>query len=170
MRDNNGRLLASYAYLSKRGWKSKSLIQKTKDELLRAGFIFETVMGQRPNKAGWYAVTWRALDRHAGYDQGSYAAYVRGAYRNAVLSPSYGAERRGIAPCYGARKPPLAPSYGAMQASSAPLPSPSCGEHLENHLHVVGCPAVGTGMQGPKTAGPLAERLSSEAAATGEAA
>jgi hypothetical protein len=78
VRDNNGRLLASRAYLAGRGWKSADVIQRAKDELLAAGFIFETVKGQRPNKASWYAVTWRTLDRHPGYDHGAVESFERG--------------------------------------------------------------------------------------------
>lgn len=79
--DNNGKLLCSRAYLSARGWKSNDVITRAKSELLAAGFIFETVKGQRPNKASWYAVTWRTLDRHSGYDTGAIECFVRGAYR-----------------------------------------------------------------------------------------
>lgn len=131
VRDNNGRMLASYAHLSKRGWKSKSLIQRAKGELLAAGFIFETVMGQRPNKAAWYAVTWYALDRIPGYDVGATAAFVRGAYKNAALTPSMGASKRRIAPSMGARGLPVAPSMGAMEATNATSLAPSMGDHLE---------------------------------------
>lgn len=56
VRDNNGRLLASRAYMAKRGWKSAGVIQDAKNELIKAGFIYETVKGHRPNKASWYAV------------------------------------------------------------------------------------------------------------------
>lgn len=41
VRDNNGRLLASYAYLSKRGWTSADVITRAKRALLEAGFIHE---------------------------------------------------------------------------------------------------------------------------------
>jgi hypothetical protein len=37
VRDNNGRLLASRAYLAKRGWKSADVIDRAKRELLEAG-------------------------------------------------------------------------------------------------------------------------------------
>ena len=81
VRDNNGRLLASMAYLKGRGWSSNSLLTRTKKELIDAGFIHETAKGQRPNKASWYAVTWRVLDKHPGYDAGAAEGFVRGAYR-----------------------------------------------------------------------------------------
>ncbi len=81
VRDNNGKLLCSMAYLSLRGWKSWDVLARAKAELLAAGFIYETVKGQRPNKASWYAVTWRVLDKHPGYDAGAAEGFVRGAYR-----------------------------------------------------------------------------------------
>ncbi|MRW83030.1 hypothetical protein GJ698_02860 [Pseudoduganella sp. FT26W] len=81
MGDNNGRLLGSSAYLRERGWNSKDVITRAKRELIDVGFIFETVKGRRPNRAAWYAVTWRALDKIAGYDPGVEAAFERGAYK-----------------------------------------------------------------------------------------
>ena len=71
VRDNNGRMLASRAYLKKRGWKSQDVITRALRELINAQFIHKTVQGHRPNKASWFAVTWRRLDRIAGYDFGA---------------------------------------------------------------------------------------------------
>ena len=70
-RDDNGRMLLSRAYLQTRGWKSVDMLTKAKRELLDAGFIFQTVMGHRPNRASWFAVTWRVLDKLPGYDAGA---------------------------------------------------------------------------------------------------
>lgn len=81
VRDNNGRMLLSRAYMATRGWKSCDTIAKAKAELLDAGFIFQTVQGHRPNKASWYAVTWRALDKMQGYDAGTDQLFRRGAYQ-----------------------------------------------------------------------------------------
>lgn len=155
VRDNNGRLLASRAYLAKRGWNSASLIDRTKQELLRAGLIFETLKGHRPNKASWYAVTWRTLDRHPDHDPGVAAAFERGAYRltnlpaqqpsrqvrsaellaatpkNAALNPSGGTERSGIGPAGGTAEQPPVPSGGSTEPASAGVPVPSQGHHLE---------------------------------------
>ncbi len=89
VRDNNGRLLASGAYLEKRGWKSADVITRAKRELLNAGFIFETVKGHRPNKASWYAVTWRALDKLPGYDTGAALCFERSAYQKAAPSKKF---------------------------------------------------------------------------------
>lgn len=137
VRDNNGRLLASSAYLAKRGWNSVDVITRAKRELLEAGFIFETVKGQRPNKASWYAVTWRALDKHRGYDSGTEGAFERGAYLKSApvkinaLTPSHGAEGDQIAPSHGVRPDPPTPSHGAIQPILPPFSTPSHGDHLE---------------------------------------
>lgn len=137
VRDNNGRLLASAAYLSKRGWKSADVIGRAKRELLASGFIFETVKGHRPNKASWYAVTWRMLDRLPGYDIGADLCFERGAYRNteppknASLIPSRGVARPSIAPPGGVVSKPPTPSNGAIRPHFEPVSTPSHGNHLD---------------------------------------
>ncbi|OXJ21456.1 hypothetical protein CFB82_41255 [Burkholderia sp. HI2714] len=78
--DDNGRLIATLAYLKPRGWTSYDTIQRAKQELLEAGLIYETVKGRRPNRASWYALTWQTLDRLDGYDEGAEAGFVRSAY------------------------------------------------------------------------------------------
>lgn len=137
VRDNNGRLLASRAYLAGRGWKSAAVIDRAKRELLAAGFIFETVKGHRPNKASWYAVTWYLLNPHPGFDAGTAAAFQRGAYRsnaplkNAVLSPSGGTGTRPIGPSGGTGKGSPVPSGGPIRGVFGPRSVPSGGHHLE---------------------------------------
>jgi hypothetical protein len=137
VRDNNGRMLASAAYLGKRGWKSTDVITRAKRELLAAGFIFETVKGQRPNKASWYAVTWRTLDKLPGYDVGTAQCFERGAYqkpqalKNSSLIPSGGLENGPIAPPHGVEKSPPTPSHGAIRGAFRTLSTPSYGDHLE---------------------------------------
>jgi hypothetical protein len=137
VRDNNGRLLASARHLSKRGWKSSDVITRAKRELLAAGFIFETVMGMRPNRASWYAVTWYVLDRHPNYDAGATTNFVRGAYRlsaepqNVGLKPSRGLAGTGIAPLGGTRVKLPIPSRGAINTSVAPPSTPPNGNHLD---------------------------------------
>ena len=137
VRDNNGRMLASAAYLSKRGWKSADVITRAKRELLATGFIFETVQGHRPNKASWYAVTWRALDKLPGYDVGAVHCFERGAYqknaplKNASLIPPRGAECPIIAPPHGVEIEPPTPPHGAIRPSFTATSTPSHGNHLE---------------------------------------
>jgi hypothetical protein len=79
---NNGALLCSRSKLAPRGWTSNDTLTRAKKELLNAGLLFETVAGQRPNKASWYALTWLNLDRLDGYDAGAAHLFQRGAYRS----------------------------------------------------------------------------------------
>jgi hypothetical protein len=137
VRDNNGRLLASRAYLSKRGWKSADTITNAKRELLEGEFIFQTVMGHRPNKASWYAVTWRTLDRMPGYDFGAHEGFKRGAYqnnaalKNASLRPPAGTEKVLIVPPAGTETLPPVPPDGAMRGVLGALSVPPAGHHLD---------------------------------------
>lgn len=152
---NNGRLLASRAHLAPRGWKSADVIDRAKKELLAAGFIHETVKGQRPNKASWYALTFYRLDRIPGFDAGAAESFRRSAFRdadplpkpkptreelyrkwdrpekNAGLSPSAGTEKAAIAPSAGTHSPSPVPSAGTIRAIFDPLSVPSAGHLLD---------------------------------------
>ena len=132
VRDNNGRMLLSRAYMAKRGWKSMDMLNKCKAELLEAGFIFQTVQGHRPNKASWYAVTWRVLDKLSGYDAGAALLFKRGAYQNgASLNPPHGTSRAVIAPPHGTATLPSVPPCGAIKPVMRVLSVPPHGHHLE---------------------------------------
>ena len=153
VRDNNGRLLCSMTYLGPRGWKSNDVITRAVRELVAAGFVHQTAQGHRPSKASWYAVTWRALDRHPGYDVGTVESFQRGAYRlwaaaqrpaeitpptpspgaekNASLTPSPGVERASRAPSPGVGALPTAPSPGAVEGGFGTFSTPGDGDHLE---------------------------------------
>ena len=137
----NGRLLCSMRHLKPRGFKSSDVVTRAKKELLNAGFIHETVMGHRPNKAGWYAITWYPLDRLHGYDAGAEKSFVRSAYsKNEALKitpfiPPKGIERKTIAPSNGIDKPPSIPPSGAIKRVNGTFSIPSNGNHLDNHLN-----------------------------------
>jgi hypothetical protein len=153
VRDNNGRLRCSMTYLGPRGWKSNDVITRAVRELVAAGFVHQTAQGHRPSKASWYAVTWRALDRHPGYDVGTVESFQRGAYRlwaaaqcpaeitpptpspgaekNASLTPSPGVERSSRAPSPGVGALPTAPSPGAVEGGFGAFSTPGDGDHLE---------------------------------------
>jgi hypothetical protein len=81
----NGRLLCSMRHLKNRGFNSSDVVTRAKRELLHAGFIHETVMGHRPNKASWYAVTWYPLDKLNGFDVGAEKTFVRSAYSKKIM-------------------------------------------------------------------------------------
>lgn len=152
VRDNNGRLLLSGRYMATRGWKSNDTINKAKVELLEAGFIFQTVVGHRPNKASWFAVTWRSLDKMPGFDHGAEQLFKRGAYmqnmpmKNTKLTPPHGVERAPITPPHGVERCPTTPPHGAIEALFTPSPTPPHGDHLEkpsNGVEGMSSPAAG---------------------------
>ena len=137
VRDNNGRLLLSRAYMATRGWKSMDMLNKCKAELIQSGFIFQTVQGHRPNKASWYALTWQALDKLSGFDAGAEKGFERGAYQKsqpvngASLRPPHGTEKAVIVPPHGTETLPTVPPHGAIR-HVLPLRSvPPHGHHLE---------------------------------------
>ncbi|MDO8264638.1 MAG: hypothetical protein Q7T21_15640 [Gallionella sp.] len=143
VRDNNGRLLASAAYLAKRGWRSSDVIVRAKRELIDNGFIHELVKGHRPNKASWYAVTWQRLDKIPGYDVGAAQCFERAAFQKCqplkkTSTPSHGVESVTIAPSHGVERMPPTPSHGAIKATFDPLSTPSHGHHLEMPSVAVG--------------------------------
>ena len=103
--DNNGRLLLTLTKLKKRGWNSADVISRAKKELLNALLIHETVMGYRPNKASWYAVTWMKLYPNPKYDPGTYETFKRGSYQmaqeSALTIPASKTDWRSNVPSYG---------------------------------------------------------------------
>jgi hypothetical protein len=131
--DDNGRLLASRKELAKLGWTSNDVIHRAKVELLNAGFIYETVMGSRPNKASWYALTFHCLDRLDGYDPGAAAGFQRSAYlKNSVpfVRPA-GQRHPSITPADGTHDTPTVPPAGVMRGDSTDSPIPLAGHPLE---------------------------------------
>lgn len=136
VRDNNGRLLASRTYLGKRGWTSADTISRALRELIAVGLIHQTVQGYRPNKASWYALTWRTLDRLPGYDAGAAESFERSAYakqhlKSAGLIPRGGLVTRKIGPASGPGKGEAGPPNGPMETDSTESPSPPNGHHLD---------------------------------------
>lgn len=138
---NNGRLLCSTAHMKPLGWTSQGTLQKAKADLLAAQLLYETVKGQRPHKASWYAVTWIPLERLPGYDEGALEGFVRGGYRdsraksepvkNARSSPSHGLAGGQIGPPHGLESPSPSPPHGPIQAQNSTSSSPPGGNHLD---------------------------------------
>jgi hypothetical protein len=137
VRDNNGRLLASRAYLAKRGWKSADTITRALRELTDAKLVHQTVQGHFPKTASWYAVTWRTLDRIPGYDAGAAESFERGAYakqaiiKNTKLRPPAGPETPKIGPPDGPNRVPPRPPDGPIKPLLSTPPSPPHGHHLD---------------------------------------
>jgi hypothetical protein len=137
VRDNNGRLLASRAYLANRGWKSADTITRAVRELTDAKLIHQTVQGHFPKTASWYAVTWRTLDRIPGYDAGAAESFERGAYaKKAIikitkLRPPSGPETLKIGPSAGPERVPPRPPDRPIKPLLDKLLRPPDGHHLD---------------------------------------
>lgn len=137
--DNNGRLLATEKVLRARGWSSNDVITRALKELLSAGLLYQTVKGQRPSKASWYAVTWRGLADLTEYDAGAGQAFQRSAYlhtkishrENAALKPPGGVEKAKIAPGDGVESGPTTPEDGAVRGVFGTSSTPPDGDHLD---------------------------------------
>ena len=132
---NNGRLLLSMKFLKKHGWNSSDVVARAKNELIEAGFIYETVKGHRPNKASWYAITWRMLDKIDGYDHGAEKYFVRSAYtqyaiKTKLLNPPGGLKTPLIAPSYGITISPPTPLAGAIKTLNTKSFNPPNGNHI----------------------------------------
>ena len=63
--NNNGDLSCTIKVMKKRGWKSKSQLDKARKELIAKGLIVLTRQGGR-NKCSLYAVTWKPIDECKG--------------------------------------------------------------------------------------------------------
>lgn len=102
--DDNGRLLAGIKAMRAKGWTSCDTLNRATKELIEAGFLHQTVQGHRPNKASWFAVTFRHLNKLTGYDPHAEAGFKMWAFeqkapiKNACLNPSGGQEDAPIAP------------------------------------------------------------------------
>jgi hypothetical protein len=134
---NNGRLIATPSYMAARGWRSPAVINDAKKVLTAAGFLYETVKGKRPNKASWYAVTWRALGKNDGYDAGAAALFERGAYRkNAPLTTSRVVGGAHIATSRVVETPSTTTSRVAISPTFTPSPT-------TRDVHLSDMPSVG---------------------------
>lgn len=63
--NNNGDFCCAWGIMKPKGWKSRTTIDKARDELLQTGWIVCTRQGGR-NKPNLYAVTFIAIDECKG--------------------------------------------------------------------------------------------------------
>ena len=116
---NNGKLTACAKYLVPLGWKSNDVIVRARRELIDCGLIVETRKGARPNRAGWYALTWFDLDVTEGLDIDP-KLYER-CFRRGFMRPDIPAlQNASLTPRDGAATSPIAPADGTSNANAAP--------------------------------------------------
>lgn len=68
---NNGHKHLSFAWLAKRGWKSRDVIQRARAELIERGLVIQTRQGGLNMGASRYAVTWLHITNFVGLEIGS---------------------------------------------------------------------------------------------------
>jgi hypothetical protein len=116
---NNGKLTACAKYLVPLGWRSNDVIVRARRELIDCCLIVETRKGARPNRAGWYALTWLDLDVTEGLDIDPklYQRCFRGGYMRPDNEPIHGAS---LTPRGGAATLAIAPADGVRHATAVP--------------------------------------------------
>lgn len=65
---NNGHLQLSFSWLQGRGWKSRDVIQRARDELIERGLLIQTRQGGLNIGASRYAVTWLTISNFVGLE------------------------------------------------------------------------------------------------------
>jgi hypothetical protein len=66
--NNNGQLHLSFSWLAKRGWKSRDVVQRARDELIKRNLLIKTRQGGLNIGASRYAVTWLSITNYVGLD------------------------------------------------------------------------------------------------------
>jgi hypothetical protein len=110
--DNNGDLTVAWSVVSKRGWRSRTTLWRCKQELIEAGFVYVTRLGQFPNTCELLALTWFPLDVSKKFDVGALAGFVPRAYlaSNPLVMPTAKAKPDWTLPnggrqCHSKREP-----------------------------------------------------------------
>lgn len=105
---NNGSLVICEKAMRPLGWMSKDGLTKAKRELVDGYLLVVTRVGARPNRAAWYAMSWRALDVVEGLDIDP-KKYVTLKMKNAFGPPQDGVAAALIGPCAGVKGRPATP-------------------------------------------------------------
>lgn len=140
---NNGRLHLAHSWLARRGWPSKSIVEKARDELLERGLIVQTRQGGLFIGPTWFAVTWLPINNFVGLDIGSHQ-YHKGAWSLCTLPPTARRKpptrkicppvhRGRLDPTTGAANTPPDPTTGAMRPNFSGCPDPTTGDDVLRH-------------------------------------
>lgn len=91
--NNNGSLKITASVLPHR-WRSNHMRQKTRDELLNEGFVFEVSRGRRPNVASLYALACYPLDENPEHDADLAEHFDANAWRRPIPREGIGKKPR----------------------------------------------------------------------------
>jgi hypothetical protein len=143
---NNGRFHLAHSWLSRRGWPSKSTVEKARDELLERGLIVQTKQGGLFIGPTWFAVTWLPITNFVGLDIGAHQ-YHRGGWGLCKLPPtarrkpptkkSCQPDHRGrFDPTTGAESKTTDPTTGAIKPLLGKFTDPTTGDDVLRHSPV----------------------------------
>lgn len=137
---NNGRLHLSRTWLAERGWRSRSIVDKARAELIERRLILETRPGGLGIGPSWYALTWLPITNHLGletapntYHPGGWQ--LCGLPRTSRRKPpmkniSQPDHRAGAGPTTGPGSASAGPTTGPISALSGDLPGPTTGHDV----------------------------------------
>lgn len=128
---NNGKLVVCEKAMKPLGWNSKDGLTKAKRELVELGLLVETRRGAKPNRAAWYALSWRPLDVKDGLDISVRSYVTLAARKNDPRPPHGGVEVAEIGPSHGVRVSPSTPQHGPMRANFDTPSTPPHGAYLD---------------------------------------
>ncbi|MFM0544002.1 hypothetical protein PQR29_04665 [Paraburkholderia strydomiana] len=127
---NNGTLVVCDKALKPLGWNSRDGLTKAKKELIDLGLLVETRAGAKPNKASWYAISWRPLDVKEGLDINPRAYVTLAAMKIEVRPPHDGLETKKIRPPHGLGHQSARPPHGRIDTEIDDSPRPPHGQYL----------------------------------------
>jgi len=135
---NNGRLVACSKVLRPLGWSSNQTVTRCVRQLVEHGLLFVTRQGGR-NHPTWYALTYRPLDGHPGYEPQTTIAFaaVKGAYaryvppQKKILEPAMGSRGITTKPAVGTQVRAVTPAIGAVRPQSSQNLAPVVGDYIE---------------------------------------
>ena len=116
---NNGRYHLAHSWLARRGWPSKSTVEKARDELLERGLIVQTKQGGLFIGPTWFAVTWLPITNFVGLDIGSHQ-YHRGAWGLCKLPPTARRKPPTKKSCQPDHRGSIDPTTGSVSKTTDP--------------------------------------------------
>jgi hypothetical protein len=137
---NNGRLHLSRKWLAARGWASKSIIDKTRAELIERGLIVKTKSGGLFVGADLFALTWLPITNHVGLETAP-NTYHPGGWQCCDLPPttrrkppmkkvSRPVHRASRGPTTGPESAYTGPTTGPCEVVSGDSPGPTTGHDV----------------------------------------
>jgi hypothetical protein len=129
---NNGRLHLAHSWLARRGWPSKSIVDKCRDELLARGLIVQTKQGGLFIGPTLYALAWHAISNYVGLDIAAHQ-YAPGAWALCNLPPTARRNPPSKKNCRPDHRGSIDPTTGAIKPILRKSADPTTGDDVLSH-------------------------------------